>query len=83
YKRAKERGKELIGVVGGFDGLAKGNFISLEGMVEGIERWGGTIIRTSRGRYFASPEGKALLLNNIRGKNIEGVIVLGGDGSMK
>ncbi|MGB9877596.1 MAG: 6-phosphofructokinase [bacterium] len=83
YKRAKERGKELIGVVGGFDGLAKGNFISLEGMVEGIERWGGTIIRTSRGRYFASPEGKALLLNNIRRKNIEGVIVLGGDGSMK
>ena len=83
FKKAKEKGKELIGVIGGFDGLAKGDFLQLEGKVGGIERWGGTILRTSRGRYFASAEGKASLLKNLKERKIEGVIVLGGDGSMR
>lgn len=83
YKKAKEKGKELVGVLGGFNGLAKGELLPLEGIVEGIERWGGTILRTSRSREFASPEGKKALLKNVREKNIEGVVVLGGNGSMK
>jgi 6-phosphofructokinase 1 len=83
FKKAKEKGKELLGVIGGFDGLAKGNFLPLKEKVEGIERWGGTILKTSRGRHFASAEGRASLLKNIKENNIEGVIVLGGDGSMR
>lgn len=83
YKKAKEKGKELIGIVGGFNGLAKGDFLDLAGIVEGIERWGGTILRTSRSRDFASPEGGKAIGKNVREKGIEGVIVLGGDGSMK
>ena len=83
FKKAKEKGEELIGIVGGFDGLAKGDFLQLEGIVEGIERFGGTILRTSRGRHFASAKGRASLQKNIKEKKIEGVIVLGGDGSMR
>ncbi len=83
YKKAREKGKELIGILGGFNGLAKGDFICLENIAEGIERWGGTILRTSRSRDFASPEGKQAILKNVREKGIEGVIVLGGNGSMK
>ncbi len=83
YMRTKERSKELIGVVGGFNGLAKGEFLKLEGKVHGISRWGGTILRTSRGREFVTPEGSSAVLRNIRDRGIEGVIVLGGDGSLK
>lgn len=83
YKKARGKSKELIGISGGFSGLARGDFLNLGEMVEGIERWGGTILRTSRSRDFASPEGKQAILRNISEKGIEGVIVLGGDGSMK
>lgn len=83
FKKAREKGKELVGILGGFNGLAKGNFTNIEKKVEGIERWGGTILGTSRSRDFASPEGRRAILKNVNAKRIEGVIVLGGDGSMR
>lgn len=83
YKKAKKKGKRLLGIKGGFSGLAKGEFAQLEGIIEGIERWGGTILGTSRSKDFISSEGKQAILKNIEEQKIEGVIVLGGDGSMK
>lgn len=83
FKKAREDGEDLLGIIGGFSGLARGEIISLEGKVEGIGRFGGTILRTSRSRDFATPNGKIAILHHIKDNKIKGVIVLGGDGSMR
>jgi 6-phosphofructokinase 1 len=75
-------GVEVIGVRQGFQGLVEGNFVSMDaGSVSGIVNQGGTILHSARSKEFRTPEGLARALDKLRKAAIEGLIVIGGNGS--
>ena len=73
---------EVMGVERGYTGLIEDNFIEL-GLrsVSDIIHRGGTILRTARCPEFKTPEGRAKGIENLRKHGVEGLIVIGGDGS--
>jgi 6-phosphofructokinase 1 len=83
---------EVLGVQLGFEGLLSKACVPLTGeAIRGILPKGGTLLRTTnRGNPFQYPvEGggvedrSKLLLDNIRELGIDGLIAIGGDGSLK
>ena len=78
------RGLEVIGVVGGYEGLMEGNFRKLERKdTVNIVSQGGTILKTSRSEVFLSKEGRAKGAQQLKDHKIDGVIACGGDGTLK
>jgi 6-phosphofructokinase 1 len=75
---------EVLGVERGFAGLAEGHLRPLTvDDVDGIAARGGTILGTSRDRSVAEEDGRRRMLAVARREGIDGVIVLGGDGSIR
>jgi 6-phosphofructokinase 1 len=75
---------EVVGVLKGYDGLIDGKFIPLNrGSVSGIINLGGTILKTSRSKRFLTDSGQKQAVKNLHEYRIEGLIVIGGDGSLK
>ncbi len=75
---------EVIGVLKGYDGLIDGKFIPLNrGSVSGIINLGGTVLKTSRSKRFLTDDGQKQAVNNIQEQKIEGIVVIGGNGSLK
>ena len=73
---------EVMGVERGYSGLIDGAFVEmgLRSVSDIIQR-GGTILRTARCPEFKTPEGRAKGIENLRRHGVEGLIVIGGDGS--
>lgn len=77
------RGAGVVGFLHGYEGLVKGEHIPMESKtVGGIVGMGGTMLRTARSKTFRTPEGQACALANLRAEGIEGLVVIGGDGSL-
>ena len=77
-------GKECMGVVRGYEGLIDGEFISLgRAAVGGIIHRGGTILKTARSTRFLEPAGRQQAINRMNEAGIEGLVVIGGDGSYR
>lgn len=73
---------EVFGVERGYAGLLEDKFVPLTmRSVSDIIQRGGTILRTARCPEFKTAEGQAIGIKNLRARGIEGVIVIGGDGS--
>jgi 6-phosphofructokinase 1 len=74
-----------IGVVGirhGYEGMINSNFVELfSHSVSDIIQKGGTILKTARCEEFRNPEGRKKAYDNLREAQIDGVVVIGGDGS--
>lgn len=71
-----------IGVFRGFQGLIEGDFKVLGPRdVKYIVSKGGTILKSARSKEFITPEGRAKAFQNLKTHNIDGLIVIGGDGS--
>ena len=51
--------------------------------VSDIIQRGGTILRTARSEEFRTPEGRQKAVNVIKVLKIDGIVVIGGDGSFK
>ncbi|MCD6406321.1 6-phosphofructokinase [Candidatus Aerophobetes bacterium] len=78
------RGVEVIGVKRGYAGLIEGDIQPMNaGSVSGIIYQGGTILKTARSLYFMEEEGQRKAVENIKKFKIDGLIVIGGDGSLK
>lgn len=76
-------GAEVYGVRRGYAGLMTNDIAVLDSRsVGGIIRQGGTILMSARSQEFRTPEGQAKALEVLRGWGIEGLIVIGGDGSL-
>ncbi|MBQ8881914.1 MAG: 6-phosphofructokinase [Clostridia bacterium] len=77
-------GMEVIGIERGYKGLLEKRFIpmGLRSVSDIIQR-GGTVLRTARCAEFTTPEGQELGIKNLREEGIEGLIVIGGDGSFR
>ena len=75
---------EVVGVLKGYDGLVDGKFIQLNrGSVSGIINLGGTILKTSRSKRFLTDSGQKQAVKNLHENGIEGLIVIGGNGSLR
>ncbi|MDG6223203.1 MAG: ATP-dependent 6-phosphofructokinase [Candidatus Bathyarchaeota archaeon] len=75
---------EVLGFERGWDGIISNKFRVLTPRnVGGILHIGGTILRTSRSPEFRTPEGLNKAAENLAANGVEGLIVVGGDGSMK
>ncbi|MDY0383533.1 6-phosphofructokinase [Trichlorobacter sp.] len=74
---------EMIGYRKGYAGLVKNDFIPLDTMaVAGILQRGGTFLQSARSQEFRTEEGRKKALDNLMREGVEGLIVVGGDGSL-
>ncbi len=68
----------------GYDGLIAGDFIELKNeSVSNIIQRGGTILKTARSNQFKTEEGMKSAADQLKKKNIDALIVIGGDGSFR
>ncbi|WP_018247995.1 ATP-dependent 6-phosphofructokinase [Orenia marismortui] len=75
---------EVIGIEAGYIGLLEGRYRNLDILdVEEIVSYGGTIIKTGRTKEFQRKEGFNKALDNIKNLELDGLVVIGGNGSMK
>lgn len=83
-RKASYHNVETIGVSRGFSGLIESDFrlLSTSDVSDIIHR-GGTILRTARSPEFMYEEGQQRALSNLQKNGIEGLIVIGGDGSFR
>jgi 6-phosphofructokinase len=73
---------EVIGIRHGYQGMINANFKELHShSVSDIIQRGGTILKTARCEEFRTPEGRKAAYENLKQAQIEGVVVIGGDGS--
>lgn len=75
---------EVLGVQRGYEGLINGETINLDRLsVSGIINLGGTILKTVRSKKFLTEAGQEQAVKTIKENNIGGLIVVGGNGSMR
>jgi len=75
-------GMEVMGVERGLQGLIDDLFIPMNmRSVSDIIHRGGTILKTARCPEFKTEEGQQKAIENLRKHGVEGIIVIGGDGS--
>lgn len=75
---------KIIGIERGYEGLIDGDFISLHaGSVSNIISKGGTILQSSRSERFKEKKYRKIAYEQLNSKNIEHLILIGGDGSMR
>jgi 6-phosphofructokinase 1 len=79
-----ERKIEVYGIRQAYTGLLSGDMSLMTSReVSGILQRGGTILQTARNEEFKTPQGQRKALRRLNEHDIEGVIVVGGDGSLR
>jgi 6-phosphofructokinase 1 len=77
-----DRGWEVFGVRNGYAGLIAGVVESFTARdVGGILQRGGTILGSARSREFQTEEGQRTAIRHLRQREIEALVVIGGNGS--
>ena len=77
-------GMTVFGVYGGYRGLVDGEVVRLDRRsVSDIIQRGGTFLKTARCPEFTEYEVRAKAAENLKEKGIDGLIVIGGDGSFR
>ncbi|MFC0187897.1 6-phosphofructokinase [Fictibacillus aquaticus] len=75
---------EVYGIYNGYAGLIAGNIKKLElGSVGDIIHRGGTMLYSARCEEFKTPEGQKKGIEQLKKFGIEGLVVIGGDGSFQ
>jgi 6-phosphofructokinase 1 len=75
---------EVAGIMHGYDGMIGNEFFPMgTKSVANIIHRGGTILKTARSAGFLTEEGRKKALANLKKHGIEGVVVIGGDGSFR
>jgi 6-phosphofructokinase 1 len=81
-RTGQSRGINTWGVYQGYSGLIEGNFKRLGARdVSSIIQRGGTVLGSARCPEFQTEEGVELAIRRMRGAGIDGLIVIGGNGS--
>jgi len=81
-RSAASKGIEVFGIMRGYEGLIDGEFKQY-GLrsVSNIIALGGTILKTSRSERFLTKEGRKKAIDNLDKNKINGLVVIGGNGS--
>ncbi len=75
---------EVFGIRQAYAGLMNGDMSLLSSReVSGILQRGGTILQTARNEEFKTPSGQRKAMRRLNEDDIEGVVVIGGDGSLR
>ncbi len=73
---------ECLGFYRGYQGIIEGDYISLSARsVKNIVGKGGTILKSARSKEFRTKEGRKKAYDNLLEANIDGLILIGGDGT--
>jgi 6-phosphofructokinase 1 len=83
-RAADASGVHTLGVEDGFAGLIEGRLRSLSPRdVSGILHLGGTVLGTARSPRFRTTEGRRQALKHLDLAEVDGLVVIGGDGSFR
>ena len=83
-RTALYEGVDVWGVYDGFRGLVDDTMKQLVRRdVSDIIQRGGTFLGTSRSRRFYTPEGRQQAFENMKKHGIQGLVVIGGDGTLR
>ncbi len=75
---------EVYGIMRGYAGMVDGDIFKMESKsVANIIQRGGTILKTSRCNEFYKAEGRKKAYENLKKFGINGLIIIGGDGSFR
>ena len=82
-RTANQNNLRVQGIEYGYKGLIKNNFIKLTpNNVGNTIHIGGTLLKSARCKEFYKKDGRKVAYKNLKKNNIDGLIVLGGDGSL-
>ncbi len=77
-------GLEVFGIMRGFSGMIENDIIKMESRsVANIIQRGGTILKCARSKSFYEAEGRKIAYQNLKNFGINGLVVIGGDGSFR
>lgn len=77
-------GLEVFGIMRGYSGIIENDIMPMHSRsVANIIQRGGTILKTARCRDFFTPEGRQIAYDNLTKLGINGLVVIGGDGSFR
>ena len=75
---------ETFGILHGYQGMIDNEMLKLESKdVANIIQRGGTILKSSRSQEFRTPEGRKKAYENLKTAGIDGLVLIGGDGTFK
>ncbi|MFZ9742620.1 MAG: ATP-dependent 6-phosphofructokinase, partial [Chitinophagaceae bacterium] len=75
---------EVYGITRGYSGMIDDDIHKMDSRsVANIIQRGGTILKTARCKEFMTPEGRKKAYANLKKHGINGLIIIGGDGSFK
>lgn len=73
---------ECVGVYRGYEGLMEGDFKEMNARsVKDIINKGGTILKSARSKGFRTKEGRQLAYTQLKNKQIDALVLIGGDGT--
>lgn len=77
-------GLEVFGIMRGYQGLIEDDIYQMESKsVANIIQRGGTILKTARCKEFFDYDGRKKAYDNLSKRDIEGLVIIGGDGSFR
>lgn len=77
-------GLEMYGVMRGYQGMIEDDIYRMESRsVANIIQRGGTILKTARSKEFYDYEGRKKAYENLKRRGIDGLVIIGGDGSFR
>lgn len=83
-RTALHAGVKVWGIYGGYHGLLDEEMFEMTSKsVSDIIQRGGTFLGTARCKRFTTPEGRQLGYKNLVDRGIQGLVVVGGDGSLR
>lgn len=75
---------EVFGIMRGYQGMIDDDIVPMHSRsVANIIQRGGTILKTARSKDFYTPEGRKIAYDNLKKHGIDGLVVIGGDGSFR
>jgi 6-phosphofructokinase 1 len=75
---------DVFGIIRGYSGMIDDDIIPLDSRsVANIIQRGGTFLKTARCKEFLEKEGRKIAYENLKKKGIDGLVVIGGDGSFR
>ncbi len=77
-------GLEVHGIMRGYAGMMDDDIFKMESRsVANIIQRGGTILKTARCKEFLEPAGRKIAYENLKKRGINGLVIIGGDGSFR
>lgn len=75
---------DVMGIRRGYQGMIEGDIVEMDAKsVSNIVQKGGTVLKSARSEAFRTPEGRSRAARTLREAGIDGLIAIGGDGTLR